>query len=171
MSVLNIVKEPIASLRVPSKNIDASFLALAETRIFIADLIETMYDDDGIGIASPQVGSNFQICIIGKEAVPGKKKDLVLVNPTFERTSKKTETDTEGCLSVPNVYGKVKRYKDITVKALDENGEVLLFSAKNFFARVIQHEVDHLNGILFINRATDMYEVPPEDPNYKRPKI
>jgi len=68
------------------------------------------------------------------------------------------ETSEEGCLSVPNVYGKVSRYKKIKVKAIDENGKPLEFIAKNFFAKIIQHEIDHLNGILFIDKAKKVYK-------------
>ncbi len=159
MSVLTIVKEPTPSLRERSQEVDHFYLELPKTKAFVVDLIDTMYAAKGIGIASTQVGTNVRVCIIGKDAVPGKKKDLVLVNPIYEKTSKKTTSDTEGCLSVPGFYGKVKRWKEIAVTALDENGEPMTFEAKNFFARVIQHEVDHMNGTLFIDKATGLYEV------------
>ena len=117
-----------------------------------------MYHYEGIGLAAPQVGKNVCVCIIGKEAVPGKKKDMALINPAYTKLNKKKVTDTEGCLSVPGKFGKIARYKDILVTALDENGNKLEFKAHNFFARVIQHEVDHLNGILYIDKAHDIQE-------------
>lgn len=168
--MLPIVKLPTPTLRVRSIEINREILLSAEIQQFIVDMIPTMYGDDGIGLAAPQVGKNIRVCIIGKEAVemdkrPNKgekkstKKDLVLVNPVWQKRSKKTAIDTEGCLSVPKKYGKVKRYTDIAVHAWDEKGNELDFVAKNFFARVIQHEVDHLDGILFIDKATDIYEV------------
>ena len=81
------------------------------------------------------------------------------MNPVWTKTSIRKDWDTEGCLSVPKTYGKVKRYKHIMVKALDKDGNELNFEAHNFFARVIQHEVDHLDGILFIDKAKDIYEI------------
>lgn len=169
--MLPIVKLPTPSLRVRSTEIDRATLLTPDVQKFIQDMIPTMYGDDGIGLAAPQVARNIRICVIGKEAVgmdarPGEAKtkskatkDLVLVNPTWERMSKKTAWDTEGCLSVPKKYGRVKRYTEIQVKAWDENGNELNFVAKKFFARVIQHEVDHLDGILFIDKAKDVYDV------------
>ncbi|HYE60298.1 MAG TPA: peptide deformylase [Candidatus Kapabacteria bacterium] len=163
MAILPIVKHPTSTLRVRSKEVDKTYLALPETKKFIKNLIDTMYANDGIGIASSQVGTNVRICIIGKDAVPGKKKDLVLVNPICVKTSKKMDTDSEGCLSVPKIYGNVKRYRDLAVNALDENGNPLSFSATKFFARVIQHEIDHLDGTLYIDKATDLYAATEED--------
>ncbi len=169
--MLPIIKLPTPSLRVRSKEIDRDTLKSPKIQQLIQDMIPTMYGDDGIGLAAPQVAQNIRICVIGKEAVhmdnrptgKGKKssatKDLVLVNPVFERLSKKTAWDTEGCLSVPKKYGKVKRFTEIEVTAWDEHGNDLKFVAKKFFARVIQHEVDHLDGILFIDRAPSVYDV------------
>ena len=132
-------------------------------------MIPTMYADDGIGLAAPQVAKNIRVCTIGHAAI-GKnikikkgnidpQKDLVLVNLVWERVSKKTEIDIEGCLSFPKTFGKVRRYVEIDVKAMDRDGNDLHFIAKNFFSRVIQHEVDHLDGILFIDKAFDIYTV------------
>lgn len=169
--MLPIVKLPTPSLRERSVEIDRDVLLSNDVQKLIRDMIPTMYGDDGIGLAAPQVGHNIRVCVIGKEAVhmderPGESKkkskatkDLVLVNPVWERLSKKTAWDTEGCLSVPKQYGKVKRYTEIQVSAMDEHGNPLNFVAKKFFARVIQHEVDHLDGILFIDKAIDIYDV------------
>lgn len=169
---LPIVTLPTPSLRVRSGEVDHATLRSPEIQQFIKDMIPTMYDDDGIGLAAPQVGKNIRICVVGKDATPTKQKDLVLVNPVWERTSRKTNIDAEGCLSVPNVFGKVKRYSYIHVTAWNEHGEELSFDANNFFARVIQHEVDHLDGILFIDKARDIYEVDPEErKNTERPEL
>ncbi len=122
-------------------------------------MIPTMYDDDGIGLAAPQVARNVRIVVVGKGADRSLKEDLVLVNPEWTRVSKKTNVDTEGCLSVPNVFGKVKRFSDIHVSAQDRDGNKLEFEAHKYFARVIQHETDHLNGTLFIDKASELWEV------------
>lgn len=166
---MKILSIPTKTLRERSKEVDREFVLQPSTQAFIDQLIVKMYEDDGIGIAAPQVGTNIRICIIGKEALPKgfvipgiaehKKIDFALINPEWERTSKKMGWDTEGCLSVPKVYGKVQRHKDIMVNAMDRNGNSMSFQANNFLARVIQHEIDHLNGILFIDRAIDIYTI------------
>lgn len=157
--ILKVITIPNPTLRDRSHEVSPDFVMLPETQQFIQDLILTMYADDGIGIASPQVGKNVRICIIGREATPDKKHDLVLINPVWTKISRRTDWDVEGCLSVPKIYGKVKRYTQIHVEALDASGKAISFDAKKFFARVIQHEVDHLDGILFIDKAKDTYTV------------
>jgi len=157
--ILPIVTLPAISLRRRSTEIDPEFLTTPEFKELIKNIIPTMYHDDGVGIAAPQVGYNIRLCVIGREAIPGKKDDLVLINPTWEKTSRKKESDLEGCLSIPKTYGKVTRYKDIAVKAWNEKCEEIKFEAHGYFARVIQHEVDHLNGILFIDKARGVYTI------------
>lgn len=167
--ILPIVTVPTESLRIRSTEVDRDVLLSDDTQTFIDNMIPTMYDDDGIGLAAPQVGNNIRICVVGKEAVPNRLKvstgdinpreDLVLVNPVWQKTSRKTAWDTEGCLSVPRTFGKVKRYTNIAVTAQDRHGNDVAFDASAFFARVIQHEVDHLDGILFIDKAKDVYTV------------
>lgn len=163
--MLKIITEPNDILRKRSLEIDRDFLLNPETQEFIKNMIPTMYSTDGIGLAAPQVGLNIRICVVGKEAVGGN--DLVLVNPTWEKTSRRKSVDVEGCLSVPQIYGKVRRWKNIQVDAWDEKGNLLSFSASNFFARVIQHEVDHLEGILFIDKAKGLYRAEAEDKTKK----
>jgi len=160
--MLKILTDPTPSLRKRSKEIDHDFLLSQKTQKLIDEMIPKMYESDGIGLAAPQIGENIRICIIGKESDKKLKEDLVLVNPVWEKTSKKTDIDTEGCLSVPNTFGKVKRYVHIQVDALDRNGNKISFSAKKFLARVIQHEVDHLDGILFVDKAKDICTVEDE---------
>ena len=103
--------------------------------------------------------------MIGKEALKMDKhntlpiEDLVLINPTWQKITKKTHVELEGCLSVPKTYGKVKRYKNVYVEALNRKGERIEFEANNFFAKAVQHEVDHLEGVLFIDKASGIYQV------------
>jgi peptide deformylase len=155
--MLDIITVPNEILKKRSLDIDRNFLLSPETKKLIQDMIETMYADDGIGLAAPQIGKNIRICVIGKEAHPEKLKDTVLINPTWQKTSRKYATEVEGCLSVPKTWGKVKRWKNIEVQAYDEEFNPLSFSAEGYFARVIQHEVDHLDGILFIDKAKGIY--------------
>ncbi len=156
--MLDIIKVPTISLREVSKEISREFLLEKDIQQFISEMIPTMYADDGIGLAAPQVAQNIRICVIGKGADSSLDEDLILVNPVWTPMSRKRNTDIEGCLSVPNIFGKVKRYTHIKVNSWNRQGDILEFLASNFFARVIQHEVDHLNGILFIDKATGMYE-------------
>lgn len=168
--MLKIVTLPTPSLRERSKEVDRDFLLLPKTQKLIDEMIPAMYQYDGIGLAAPQIDHNIRVCVIGKAADKKLKEDLILVNPVWEKISRKKNSDTEGCLSVPNIFGKVVRCSDIHVEALDRNGNKLSFDAKKFFARVIQHECDHLNGILFIDKATEMYEAKDDKAEKSSPK-
>lgn len=121
---------------------------------FFEAMKKIMYEDDGIGLAAPQVGYNLRFVVIGKSASP-TKEDLILINPSITYSSKKTSTAEEGCLSLPEQFADVIRPSKIRFKALDENGKKIEFKAKGLFARVVQHEIDHLDGILFIDRIND----------------
>lgn len=155
---MNIVLHPNPILTTPSADLSVDLLHSDDIQQMIREMIPTMYAAQGIGLAAPQIGKNLRVCIIGKDADESLTDDLVLVNPTWERLSRKHSTDTEGCLSIPKVFGKVKRWKDIHVEALDRDGNPLSFDAHDFFARVIQHEVDHLDGVLFIDKAKGIHE-------------
>lgn len=156
--MLHILTLPAKSLREKSKEVDRNFLLNVDTQKLMLEMIEAMYKNDGIGLAAPQIGKNIRICVIGKAADKKMEDDLILVNPVWEKTGKKTNVDLEGCLSVPGAFGKVKRFARIYVTAWDKDGNKIEFEAKNFLARVIQHEVDHLDGILFIDKATDIFK-------------
>lgn len=165
---LPITMLPTTSLRERSRELSVEEIHSPTIQTLIKDMVPAMYENEGIGLAAPQVGVNVRLCIIGREAVhrderPNKDKpdptkhDLVLINPVYQKLTKKFTKDDEGCLSVPGFYGEVKRHQEIYVTALNEHGEKIEFMAKNFFARVIQHEVDHLDGYLFIDRAPDLF--------------
>lgn len=115
------------------------------------DMIATMKQAAGVGIAGPQVHIQKRIFIALFDATPH-----VFINPEITRVSWFTETDTEGCLSIPGVWGQVKRYKGVRVRYTDEHLIEHHVNAQGFFARIIQHEMDHLNGILFIDKARDI---------------
>lgn len=163
---LPIVTHPNDSmLRSPSNEVSVEALQLHTTRALIQNMIDTMHAANGIGIAAPQVNAAVRICIINKEAFPKRFKlnesvvseDMALINPTWERMSRKHDTDVEGCLSIPGKLGRVKRWKDISVMARLADGTAVQFEAHNYLARVIQHEVDHLDGILYIDRTEDVW--------------
>ncbi|MEK7131756.1 MAG: peptide deformylase [Patescibacteria group bacterium] len=155
--ILNVITKPNPLLHQVSKNLTAEEINSPATKEFVVNLIATMYAKDGVGIASVQVGNPIQLCVIAKNFTPDKTADLILINPMFEKASVLREWDEEGCLSVPNIYGSVRRYKKIKVSALNTAGEKIEFVATDFFARIIQHEIDHLNGILFIEKAKKLH--------------
>jgi len=126
----------------PIKNITREILNL------INDMTETMKKVDGVGLAAPQIGKNIQLFVIN----PKLSKKYVFINPEISKMSKKTETTEEGCLSMPGVYKKIPRAKSLRIKAVNETGKEFKLKAKDLSARVIQHEMDHLNGILIIDK-------------------
>lgn len=128
----------------------------AEVQRLLDDMIETMKEYQGIGLAGPQVHASQRVCII--EAVKGApwKEATPLVNPVIEPLSQQKGDDWEGCLSIGNMRGQVPRFRHVGVKALDRKGKPLEFEATEFFARVIQHEVDHLDGVLFVDRMKEL---------------
>jgi len=103
---------------------------------------------DGVGLAAPQIGKNIQLFVVN----PKLSKKYIFINPEISKISKKTKTIEEGCLSMPGVYKKIPRAKSLKIKAIDETGKEFELKAKDLLARVIQHEIDHLNGILIIDK-------------------
>jgi len=149
MSVLKIITYPSPRLRKKSKAIEIA--DMPQYKNFITEMINIMIAKDGVGLAAPQVGKNINAVVINKE-IAKTKDHLVLCNPKITFFSAKKIILEEGCLSVPNFYGEVKRPEKIRMKAGDINGKPIIIKTKGLLARVIQHEVDHLNGILFIDK-------------------
>jgi len=139
---------PAKNLADKSKDIQAAELLAPEFQQLVLDMEKTMIEEDGVGLAAPQVGLNICLAVIATE-----DGTLVLINPKIVKRSWRKEIDEEGCLSVPGVFGLVKRSAKVRVSALDAKGEELNFEAKGFLARVVQHELDHLDGVLFIDKA------------------
>ncbi len=124
-----------------------------ELATFIDRMVETMIIEEGVGLAAPQVGVSKQIAVVNPE--PENEKTLIkMVNPVIVQASDETESIEEGCLSVPGIRGNVIRPLAIEVHYQDEKGEKHELRADGLLARIIQHEVDHLNGILFIERLS-----------------
>ena len=127
---------------------------------FIDDMIETMKEYDGVGLAADQVHESKQIAVLEVAENPRypNKPNVpltVLINPKFSPLTDEMEEDWEGCLSIPDIRGRVPRHKSIQVQARDRDGKPLEFIAVDFHARVIQHEWDHLNGKVYLDRMRD----------------
>ncbi|MDP3934623.1 MAG: peptide deformylase [Candidatus Giovannonibacteria bacterium] len=152
-------------------------LKSAEIKTLIKKMAEAMFaEPDGIGIAAPQIGKSLRIFLVAKDAAvknaeelhqkineelkERKKEYLVFINPVLKNTSSKKIKDMEGCLSVRGYYGDVLRPEKITVEYFDELGKKHTRGASGLFARVIQHELDHLDGILFIDKAKNIKHFP-----------
>ena len=123
-----------------------------EVRKFIADMTETMYDEVGIGLAAPQVGISLRLIVIADEEGRGVQ---ALLNPAIVDRSGEV-TGEEGCLSIPGVFAPVTRAARVTVEARAVDGQPLTINARGLRARVLQHEIDHLDGVLFIDRVDPM---------------
>jgi peptide deformylase len=132
-------------------------------------------EDDGVAIAAPQIGSSLRIFMVNAQALMAieageenakeseKIPDLVFINPELKKLSQKKSWMEEGCLSVRWLYGKVKRSDKATVTAYDENGKKFEKGASGLLAQIFQHEIDHLDGILFIDKAKDLEDIPPHN--------
>lgn len=131
----------------------------SEIKVLIKKMAEAMFaEPDGIGIAAPQVGFGLRIFLVAKDILRKRKiaDFLVFINPIIKNTSSKKGKDVEGCLSVRGYYGEVARPEKITVEYFDESGKKHIRGASGLFARVIQHELDHLEGILFTDKAKNI---------------
>jgi peptide deformylase len=134
----------------------------------IDDMVETMRAAPGVGLAAPQVAVSERVIVVEygdeeDETVPAKL--YVVINPEITRASPETDFGPEGCLSIPGILGDVERAHAVTVKGKNRHGQPLTLKAKGWLARIFQHEVDHLNGVLFTDRATRVWqaEQPPAD--------
>ena len=144
-------------LRVRAREIDRASLQQPLMQKFIDDMIDTMHEYHGVGLAAPQVHERLRIFVAAinpgdAEPLPPDSEPMIFVNPVITPVGQETFEDWEGCLSIPDLRGQVPRARDIKVTALDRNGEKIEFSTRDFPARVIQHETDHLDGILFLDR-------------------
>lgn len=133
------------------------------------DMLDTLYKNDGIGLAACQVGFLKRMLVYDVDYVKekGEKNPHVLINPVITSKSKKMVTTEEGCLSFPDIFGYVDRSQKVTVEALDINGKKIKITAKDIEAVVIQHETDHLDGIVFIDKAYNIHKYNPDDDKEK----
>jgi peptide deformylase len=160
MAVRDIVRLGHPALRTPAEVVPEAVLAGADTQRLIDDLIETMVAASGVGLAAPQVGIGAQIFVYDsapESAADGAPGDVrVLVNPTIAPQPGDLVDDWEGCLSIPDLRGLVPRHPEVRVRALDRHGKPVDYLTAGLPARIVQHENDHLNGIVFLDRMRDL---------------
>lgn len=153
-------------LTIPDKILETKCEEVPEVNSEIKDIIEDLKDTlesseiPGAGISANQIGISKRICVVRKfnpdpeNTEKETYKEYVLINPEIVKKSEKKATRWEGCLSVPDIYGMVERNEKIKIEALDENNDKVRINTSGYFARIIQHEIDHLNGILFTSKIT-----------------
>jgi len=135
----------------------------------IDDMVETMRQAPGVGLAAPQVGVAERVIVVEyyeheedeeneDEQTPAPKRLYTLVNPEITRASKEMEVGAEGCLSIPGLVGEVERHQALQVRALNRHGKPLKIKAEGWLARIFQHEIDHLNGVVFTDLATQVWK-------------
>jgi peptide deformylase len=124
-----------------------------EIRALAIQMLQTMYSSDGIGLAAPQVGINKQLIVIDCELEDESKPPLILINPELKSMGGAMVLGEEGCLSIPDVFLDVQRHDMVTIAYRDEDGKPKTLTTDGVLARVILHELDHLNGVLFVDRA------------------
>jgi len=146
MAVLKVVKYPAKVLRTKTKKVER---VTDEDRKLVKDMIETMYAENGVGLAANQVGISKQLFVASADQVRGN--ELVYFNPCLVK-KEGTLKEFEGCLSIPELYEPVKRAKRVRMRAMTLDGKTVEVKAEGLLARIFQHETDHLNGLLFIDR-------------------
>jgi len=165
MAIRDIVTVPESILRRKAHRVtafDKDFQRLVD------DMVDTLRDAPGVGLAAPQVGASIQLIVVeynldNLDDEDAPKKLFVLANPEIIRTSEETELGIEGCLSVPGLVGEVERFQQVTVKGLNRHGQQTKIKANGWLARIFQHEIDHLGGVLFTDRATKIWKPSPEE--------
>jgi len=167
MAVLEVAKLGNPVLRERAEPVDLEELTASgenQLQIFIDDLIDTMRVEDGVGIAAPQVSRSIQLLIVecaDNDRYPNQENIpiTVFVNPVITRFSEATVSFWEGCLSLPDLRGLVPRSREVTVEAWSRDGKKMVVEAHGFFAVVLQHEIDHLQGKVFLDRMTDLTQL------------
>jgi peptide deformylase len=171
--MVKIVQKDNKILRKIASPVPASLFGTEKLKKILSDMNGALQkEEDGVAIAAPQIGLSFRIFVISGQMLNDKKKiktkNLIFINPEIIKRSREKELMDEGCLSVRWFYGLVKRSKKITIKAQNEKGNEFVMSEDGLLAQIFQHETDHLDGILFSDKAKELVELPP-DPQKKVP--
>lgn len=157
-----IIQSPHKTLRGIATEVPKADISSEKIKKIIESMKHSLHgEDDGVAIAAPQIDEPVRIFVVSQKAVAKAKGDIVFINPVITKLGKKKELVSEGCLSVRWKYGLVKRATTATVRALNAEGNEFVMSGKGLLAQIFQHEVDHLNGVLFIDTAIDVEDLPP----------
>ena len=158
MAILKVARMGHPVLRAKARPLDKSDIKSAAIQRLIDDLIDTMVEYHGIGLAAPQVHESVRIFVAALDAAEDgeEAEPVVLINPEIAVVSSDIVDDWEGCLSIPDIRGRVPRAREIRVRAFDRKGDRIELHAHDFPARVIQHETDHLDGVLFFDRMRSL---------------
>ncbi len=157
MSVRTLVKTNDPILRERSREVDVAEIQTQEFKELIADMKETMKADNGVGLAAPQIGISKRLI-----TVDTPQGSMAFINPVITKLSRRQINSEEGCLSVPGVFGIVKRSRQVIVQAIDEDGQEIEIKATGLTSTIFQHEIDHLDGILFIDKAKNIQDLAPD---------
>jgi peptide deformylase len=168
MALRDIVYVPDAVLRRKARKVTTFG---KEFQALIDDMVETMRDAPGVGLAAPQVGISQQLIVVefnenDEEDEEAPKKLFVLINPEIIKSSQETLAGIEGCLSVPGLVGEVERAAQVVIRGQNRHGQPLKIKAQGWLARIFQHEMDHLEGVLFTDRATRIWKPSKEEEAY-----
>jgi peptide deformylase len=158
MAILKVARMGHPVLRARARAIDPASMTSPRVQQLIDDMFETMHEYQGVGLAAPQVHESVRLFVAGFAPEEDEGEDrtrvpmMALINPEITPLSQETVEDWEGCLSIPDIRGRVPRARQILVRAYDRRGKRIEMKATGFTARVIQHETDHLDGVLFFDR-------------------
>jgi peptide deformylase len=168
--MVKILQKDNSILREKSLPVDTKEIRTNKIQNILKEMTEALESqDDGVAIACPQVGYNLRIFTVSHKVFEMTKRyshikeDLVFINPEIIKKSKEVKEMEEGCLSVRWLYGKVKRSNKVTVKAIDQTGKEFVMGASSLLAQIFQHEIDHLDGIFFTDKAKDLEEIKPKE--------
>jgi peptide deformylase len=157
MSILKVARMGHPALRAKARRLEKAEVRSVPIQKLIDDMIETMHEYHGVGLAAPQVHEGLRLFVASLDAGAEDEADvetLAIINPEITVRGSDVVDDWEGCLSIPDIRGRVPRAREITMRAMDRNGDRIELHAHDFHARVIQHETDHLDGVLFVDRMT-----------------
>ena len=156
MSILKVCRLGHPVLRLQAQRLSKEGLASLAIQTLIDNMMQTMVEYSGVGLAAPQVHESLSIAVIESHGLRGEIPMTVLVNPDLTILDEELMEDWEGCLSVPDFRGRVARHQKLRVDAWDRYGNKIQFVAEDFFARVVQHEFDHLMGRVYLDRMRDL---------------
>ncbi len=170
--MIEIIQRDHPTLRKIAQPVTPKEIGGSKIKKVIADMITALESqDDGVAIAAPQINQPYRIFIVSHKVFELTKrhkhfhgKNIIFINPVLTKLSKDKKSLEEGCLSVRYLYGKVLRSHKATVEALDETGTPFTLGASGLLAQIFQHEIDHLDGVLFIDKAKNVEEIIPERP-------